>query len=198
MKLEAHQLRKRFGGRTVLDRESLSLDGGALAVTGPNGCGKSTLLRIVAGVIAADAGFVTIGGDAVPAPPALARIGYVPEGGDPPEHLTVRELLALVAALKRAPRPAEPAMGAGELLHARIGSLSLGQRRRACLAAAMIGQPWLLVLDEPENGLDAAGAGELVDLLRRHVAGEGAVLLASHDEALLDAIGCRRHPLPRR
>lgn len=195
MKLEVEQVRKRFGGRTVLAGESLALEAGALAVTGPNGCGKSTLLRIVAGVLAPDGGFVTIGGASVPSPKALARIGYVPEGSDPPEHLTVGELLALVAALKRASRPARPVMRAGELMDRRIGGLSLGQRRRACIAAAAIGDPWLLVLDEPENGLDAGGVAELALLLRLHVERGGCALLASHDAAFLEALGCRSHPL---
>jgi ABC-2 type transport system ATP-binding protein len=195
VRLEIDGLRKRFGGRPVLSGVSLLLERGALAVTGPNGCGKSTLLKIVAGVLAADGGFVAVGGDAIPSPRALARIGYVPEGADPPAHLTVGELLALVASLKRASCPAEPAMNAGALAGHRIGGLSLGQRRRACIAAALVGQPWLLVLDEPENGLDAAGAAELAALLRGHIDTGGAALVSSHDPAFLASFDCATHPL---
>ena len=83
-------------------------------------------------------------------------------------------------------------MGAGELADQRIGALSLGQRRRACLAAALVGEPWLLVLDEPDNGLDAAGAAELVALVGDHVARGGAALIATHDFALADALAAQR------
>jgi ABC-type multidrug transport system ATPase subunit len=192
--LRAIGLRKRFDGPWVLDGISFTLEGGILALSGPNGSGKSTILRLVSGVLAADGGSVVLGDDLLPSRRALARLGYVPEGADPPDHLTVRELLALVAALKRVPVPpaSSAAMDAALLLDQRIGSLSLGQRRRACLAAAMVGDPWLLVLDEPENGLDAAGVAALVDLLRAHVARGGAVLLSSHDAAFLEALEATR------
>lgn len=194
MSLRVRGVRKRFGGRRVLVGVDLTLDGGVLVVHGPNGCGKSTLLRIVAGVIAPDEGSVRIHDADVPSPAALRQVGYVPEAADPPEHLTVGELLALVAALRRAPCPParDAAMGAGELADQRIGALSLGQRRRACLAAALVGEPWLLVLDEPDNGLDAAGAAELVALVGDHVARGGAALIATHDIALADALAAQR------
>lgn len=83
-------------------------------------------------------------------------------------------------------------MGAGALIDQRIASLSLGQRRRACLAAAMIGSPSLLVLDEPENGLDAAGTAELIALVRAHVSGGGAALIATHDQPLARELGAER------
>jgi ATPase subunit of ABC transporter with duplicated ATPase domains len=73
--------------------------------------------------------------------------------------------------------------------------MSLGQRRRACLAAAFLGPPALLVLDEPDNGLDAKRLDALISLLRAHAASGRACLLASHDAALLDQLGARIVPL---
>ena len=122
----------------------------------------------------------------------------MPEAGDPPPHLTVAELGALVAALKRvdAALPVERLQLAG-FLDQRIGSLSLGQRRRACLAAALLGDPWLLVLDEPTNGLDPGGAEVLAGLLREHTAAGGAALVATHDLRFADAVAAERLDLSR-
>jgi ABC-type multidrug transport system ATPase subunit len=184
-------LGKRLGGRWVLQRLTETVEGGAAAVIGPNGAGKTTLLRIVAGILEPDEGQIFLRGH----PLDRRHIGYVPEAADPPLHLTVAELLALVAALRRAP-PLDPALqariGVDGLAGQRIGSLSLGQRRRACVAAALVGAPWLLVLDEPTNGLDAAGTALLGDLLASHIAGGGCALFATHDLAFADALGARR------
>ena len=193
MSLKIVDVGKRLGGKRVLDRVGLELDGGVLAVVGPNGCGKTTLLRIVAGVLAPDEGDVLLDGHRLD----KARLGYVPEAADPPAHLTVDELLALVAALRRAPPlPAalQTELGLDGIGGQRIGSLSLGQRRRACLGAALVGGPWLLVLDEPTNGLDPAGVDLLGRLLGEHAA-RGAVLLATHDLDFADGLGARRHAL---
>ncbi len=69
--------------------------------------------------------------------------------------------------------------------------MSLGQRRRACLGAALQGPPALLVLDEPDNGLDARRAEVLVELLRAHASGGGAAVVATHDRAMLAAVNAR-------
>ncbi len=158
--LAVRDLQKRLGGRRVLDQLSLDCDAGTItAIVGPNGAGKSTLLAILAGVMEPDAGSVDIDGASITRQRtrARARLGYVPEAADPPPHLTVDELIALVVALRRAaPLAAEirQQLGTEPLGHQRIDRLSLGERRRACLAAALVGDPGLLVLDEPTNGLD--------------------------------------------
>jgi ABC-type multidrug transport system ATPase subunit len=192
MTLRVVDLGKSLGGRRVLDRVAFDLDGGALAVVGANGCGKTTLLRVVAGVLPPDEGAVLLHGK--PLAGQRAALGYVPEAADPPAHLTVAELLALCASLRRAPAlaPARAArLGLDAIAGQRLGSLSLGQRRRACLGAALVGDPWLLVLDEPGNGLDPDGQALLVELLGEH-ARRGAVLCATHDLAFADALGARR------
>src|SRR5882672_2931220 len=126
MSLRVAGVVKNLGGRRVLDRVSFELDGGALAILGANGSGKTTLLRIVAGVLEPDEGDVLLGGHAIAR--ARERLGFVPEAADPPAHLTVDELLALVAALRRAPRLPDDLrerLGVAGIAAQRIGSLSL-------------------------------------------------------------------------
>ena len=195
--LFATGLCKRLGGRLVLDRVDLTIDApGSIALCGENGAGKSTCLRILAGVIAADEGALLFDGDPLDEDNRRARrhLGYVPESADPMPHLSVGELLALVAALKRAPPLAGEVidrLGARSILSQRIGTLSLGQRRRACLCAALVGDPWLLLLDEPTNGLDPDGVKLLAELLREHAGRGGAALVATHDLAFAEVIGAR-------
>jgi len=199
--LRVASISKRLGGRWVLREVEFDCPEGAVAcVSGPNGAGKTTLLRIVAGVIEPDGGAVELDGAILSGRHAAARrrLGYVPEAADPPGYLTVEELLALVAALKCA-RPLDSALrerlGVDALAHQRIERLSLGERRRACLAAALVGNPAALVLDEPSNGLDADGAQTLVDLLRELRAAGTAILLASHDQELIEALADHRYRL---
>jgi ABC-2 type transport system ATP-binding protein len=194
----------RRAGRRVLDGVSARVSRGeVLAAVGANGAGKSTLLSIVAGVLAPDRGGVTIAGASVWGPArervvARGRLGFVPEAADPPGHLTGEELLALVAGVKRA-EPLGAALrarlGLDAIAPSRIDRMSLGQRRRICLGAALVGDPVLLVLDEPTNGLDADGALVLLDLLIERARAGTAILMTSHDADFLDRLGARRLPL---
>jgi ABC-type multidrug transport system ATPase subunit len=198
MTLAVRALRKRLGDRQVLDGLSFTLEEGVLAVLGTNGSGKTTLLRIVAGVLESDEGSVSLRGR--PLRRAHRDLGYVPEAADPPPHLTVLELERLCAAVRRAPELSvelRRRLGVHDLAGQRVGSLSLGQRRRACLAAALVGDPWLLVLDEPTNGLDAAGSAMLAGVIREHVAAGRAALVATHDLAFAEEISARRVVLTR-
>jgi ABC-2 type transport system ATP-binding protein len=184
---------KRLGGRDVLRGVSFTLEEGVLAVLGPNGSGKTTLLRIVAGVVEPDEGTVTLRGR--PLARAHRDLGYVPEAADAPPHLTALELERLCASVRRAPALADDVrrrLGVDVLAGQRLGSLSLGQRRRACLAAALVGDPWLLVLDEPTNGLDPAGAALLGDLLLERAAAGRAALVATHDLELTRRVASGR------
>jgi ABC-type multidrug transport system ATPase subunit len=192
---------KRLGRRVVLAGASLIFDGpGVLALRGENGAGKSTLLRLVAGVIQTDAGRIRIDDkdldrDRVS---ALAALGYVPEAAELPPLLTVRELTALVVSLKRC-APAGDALalrlGADAILDRPLGALSLGQRRRALLLAALVGDPALLALDEPSNGLDVEGVRMLIDLLKERSERGRAAIVATHDAAFADAIATERAEL---
>jgi ABC-type multidrug transport system ATPase subunit len=198
--LAVEGLSVRRGGRVVIEGVDLAVGrGDILGVVGKNGCGKSTLLMSVAGVLAPRDGRVRIDGASMwgrhsERMRARQALGYVPEGADPPGFLLGGELWALVAATRRCPPPSaalREALGLDELRDTAIERMSLGQRRRACLGAALMGPPELLVLDEPDNGLDARRLDALIVLLKAHAAAGGACLLASHDAALLDALGAR-------
>jgi ABC-2 type transport system ATP-binding protein len=181
-------------GRVLLDDISFRVGEGAkVALVGANGAGKTTLLRVVAGILPLDRGYITLGGDPLRGP-TRRRVGFVPEAADPPPFMTARDLLAFTAALREVPVPGEGArrrLYPPDLEDARIGTMSLGERRRVCLAAALAGDPALLILDEPENGLDVAGTEMLISLLRDACARGAIVLIATHDAALRGALDCR-------
>ncbi len=187
-------VRKLLGGRWVLDGVDFTWDRpGTLVLHGDNGTGKSTLLRILAGVVPSDAGDVVIHGHrlATDRLAALRRIGYAPEITELPAHLRVSELLALVTALKRCDAPTAAQidrLGVTAILGQRLGSLSLGQRRRACLLAALTGSPDLLLLDEPTNGLDREGIALLIALLAERTKEGSAALVATHDRAFIEQV----------
>ncbi len=204
MILVVERLTVKRGARTILDELSLTASAGEIVgVIGPNGCGKSTLLTSIAGVLAPRDGRITIAGASVwgarsERTRARRALGYVPEGADPPGFLRASELWALCAAARGCdpPGPAlRAALGLDDVADLALERMSLGQRRRACLGAALLGAPKLLVLDEPDNGLDVLRLATLVTLLRDHAAAGGATILASHDAAWLDELDARRHEL---
>lgn len=198
--LTVERLSVRRGGRVVLDDVSLVVGAHEIVgIVGPNGCGKSTLLGCIAGVLPARDGRVLVAGASVwgsrrDRTTARRALGYVPEAADPPGFLTGAELWTLCAAARGVSPPSRElrdALGLDELAATPLERTSLGQRRRACLGAALLGPPALLVLDEPDNSLDAARTDALVALVTAHAAGGGACVLASHDRALLERLGAR-------
>ena len=191
MILDVSDIRKRLGARRVIDDLSFSCDSGEITIlTGANGAGKSTLLALVAGVMQPDRGTIVIAADDG-ARSSRQALGYVPEAANPPGFLSGAELFDLVRQLKGAAALNEEihrALGLGAIEHSRIERLSLGERRRVCLAAALIGDPALLVLDEPTNGLDVDGVSTLVQLLRDARERGAAILIATHDRAFADQV----------
>jgi ABC-2 type transport system ATP-binding protein len=188
--IEAHALTKRFGGRTAVAGVSFSVAAGeTVGFLGPNGAGKTTTLRMLAGVFPPCAGTVRIGGDDVVRHSlrARARIGYLPERATLYGEMTVGALLRFVAAMRgqrgvalgRAVARVVDRMRLGELCHRRFETLSKGMRQRVALGAAIVGDPPVLLLDEPTAGLDPAERSE-VRLLVRELAPAHAVLLSSH------------------
>lgn len=186
---------KSYGARTVLHERTGRFAPGAYALRGPNGIGKSTLLRVLAGVDDADDGDIVIDGHALRAQPAAAkaRLSYAPDECPVYPFVTGRELLAFVAWAKRCAVPDEVMdivgrFGLARHLDTRCGAMSLGTQKKLMLAAAWIGDPAVLLLDEPSNGLDADARAVLVALLaaRRTTS---VVFMSTHDKAFADAVG---------
>ena len=182
---------KRFAGTAAVDRLDLAIPQGEFhALLGPNGAGKTTTLRIVAGLLRADEGSVSVLGHDVATHGADAKrlLAYLPD--DPPvyDKLTALEYLEFVAGLwSLAPEAA--ARHAEELLrwldlwpqaHQRAESYSRGMRQKLALAGALIHAPRLLILDEPLTGLDAAAARQVKDLLVARVRDGCTIVLTTH------------------
>jgi ABC-type multidrug transport system ATPase subunit len=188
--LRIEQVSKSYAKGPVLRGVSLSCaPGESVLVLGPNGSGKSTLLKIAAGLIEPDRGQVLLGDQPVRAGTAGARrrIGYLPDAADAFPDLTVAELTTLTAALKRVdPAPLHEwrdRLELGGCFGQRLRTLSFGQRKRAFLLSALIGEPWLLILDEPSNGLDPAGSALVATLARERRQAKQGTLIASNDAA---------------
>lgn len=193
--LRFERLCKSYGSRQVLDRLGHDFTTGTHALRGPNGIGKSTLLRVLAGVTAADAGTIWIAGERMEGDgqAAKARLAYAPDECPAYPFMTGRELLDLVAWAKRC--AVSPAVldiverfGLGRHLGTRCGAMSLGTQKKLMLAAAWIGDPAVLLFDEPSNGLDAGARAVLVDLLRTG-SDRTVALLSTHDHAFAQAVG---------
>ncbi len=174
-------------GLEVLNDVSLEFPPGMSLVVGPNGCGKSTLLKLAAGVEIPARGRVTVAGFDLWRDEVAARrhLAYLPEHPDLTPYATVSEILALVCGLRR--RPADEAgealrwVGLDGLGHRTVRELSKGQRRRATLAAARIGSPSCLLLDEPLDGMDRAFRIESVGWMADRLAAGATVVTVSHD-----------------
>ncbi len=189
--LLAIDLLVRRGGAVILDGAALELDGGLFALTGPNGAGKSTLLRALAGVQPLARGRIEIDGHDLWRDPASARrgLGYLPESPDLFPYLTARELLRTANAVRGLPATTgEERFGQWvrpAALDLRIGTLSAGQRRKLALVAATSHEPPVLLLDEPDNALDAAAVDDLRTLLAGwREQGRTVVVATHHAEAL--------------
>ena len=191
---------KRFGKRRALGGVSLAVASGeAVLLVGRNGAGKTTLLRIATGFLDPDRGAVEVDGIAMSRARgrAQAKLGYLPEHAPAPPDLAVRDHLRLRAHLKRLGRHADRAVdramelaGVASEAERRIGVLSRGFRQRVGLADALLGEPPLLVLDEPTSGMDPIQVRELRDHLIT-AAKQRAVLVSSHAVSDLEPLAMR-------
>jgi len=185
--LVADDVEKSYGGDAVaLDGVSLSVDAGEVfALVGPNGAGKTTLVRCLTGTTGPDAGTVRLLGE----PPREARkqrVGLLPQAFAPPDRLTGRELVSYYAGLYEDARDPDAVLDEVGLDPAEgtwYGDLSGGQRRRACVAAALVNEPDVLFLDEPTTGVDPAGRRALWSLFADLAAASTTILLTTHDMA---------------
>ncbi len=184
--VEVHELHKRYGATVAVDDLSFTVRPGQVTgFVGPNGAGKSTTMRVILGLDAPDGGSALVGGRryrdlAHAAAPGrrAARRGCGPsgpEGARPP---------AVDGAVQRAAGPAggrgAGAGGAGAAARRRAGGFSLGMRQRLGIAGALLGDPPVLLFDEPVNGLDPEGIVWIRGLLRSLAAEGRAVLVSSH------------------
>jgi ABC-2 type transport system ATP-binding protein len=194
--LELDTLVRRFGDRVVVDDVSFGVAGGTMTgFVGANGAGKTTTMRMIMGVLAVHGGRVLWNGR--PVSPADRRtFGYMPEErGLYPKQPVLAQLVYLGRlrglSAERARR------SAGELLErlaladhraTRLESLSLGNQQRVQIAAAMLGEPALLVLDEPFSGLDPLAVDSMADLLRECTTRGVPVLFSSHQLELVERL----------
>jgi ABC-type multidrug transport system ATPase subunit len=187
--LRARNLSKRFGYKRVFD--SVDVDLGAadfLLVTGPNGSGKTTLLRVLAGIAAPTGGDLDL--------PDRAAVGYL--GHEPLVYreLTPLENLHLFGRLYRVPERAErigmllERFGLWDVRAERVSTFSRGMQQRLGLCRVLLHDPALVILDEPFNALDTAGA-ELLDRTLDELAGR-ALVVATHDPGRVERFATQR------
>jgi ABC-2 type transport system ATP-binding protein len=191
--VETHALTKRFGPNVAVDNVELLVPrGSAFGYLGPNGAGKTTLIRTLLGLTRADAGTMSLLGIRVPSERsrALARVGAIVDEPCFHHHLTGRENLRLLGAARGGDAdgriPGSLArVGLTERADDKVASYSMGMRQRLGVAACLLGDPELLILDEPMNGLDPAGMHEMRAMIRSLVDEGRTVMLSSH---LLDEV----------
>ncbi len=191
--IEAAGLEKGYGGVPVLWELDLSLEWGEfLVLLGDNGAGKTTLLRLLAGQMRPDRGRVAIAGCDLrrQAEAARRQTGVVSHSGFLYEDLTCRENLALygrlygVSGLKARIEQTLAQVGLSRRGDRRVRSLSHGMQKRLAIARAILHQPSLLLLDEPESGLDRNSVAALASLLREWTAAGRSVVMTTHNASL--------------
>lgn len=189
--IQVNHLTKRYGSHVAVDDISFTVDDGCIyGLLGPNGAGKSTTMNVITGYLSPTSGTVTINGHDIQEEPQAAKacIGYLPELPPLYTDMTVREYLNFVAELKgvkkKADREADVAKASArarlqEMQTRLIRNLSKGYRQRVGVAAALLGNPDIIILDEPTVGLDPAQMIEIRALI--HDLGKThTVILSSH------------------
>ncbi|WP_125133123.1 ATP-binding cassette domain-containing protein [Microbacterium sp. 10M-3C3] len=186
--LELRGITKSYGGRRVLDGVGFTVAPGRLTgFVGGNGAGKTTTMRIALGVLAKDAGSVRLGGAEVTTSDRR-RFGYMPEERGLYPKMKVGEHIAYLARLHGYGRADATAraeallerLGLGERLGDSVETLSLGNQQRAQIAAALVHDPEVLILDEPFSGLDPLAVDVVAAVLQEKAATGAAVLFSSH------------------
>ncbi|MGL5083335.1 MAG: ATP-binding cassette domain-containing protein [Microcoleaceae cyanobacterium] len=196
------KLQKRYGSVEAVKDVSLAINPGEIfGLLGPNGAGKTTTLRALCTLITPDAGRLEVSGIDVVQNPRLARqrLGYVAQEVALDKVLTGRELLQLQAALYHLPRAQAPGrinqvitlLGLADWIDQKSGTYSGGIRKRLDLAAGLLHQPDVLVLDEPTVGLDIESRVVVWDFLRQLKAAGTTVLITSHYLEEVDALADR-------
>jgi ABC-2 type transport system ATP-binding protein len=182
--IEIRALRRHYGNVRAVDGVDLAVRRGeVVALLGPNGAGKTTTLDAMLGLSAPDSGQVALFGLEPRAAIAAGRVGAVPQAGALLTHVTVKELVGAMRALQPRPAPLAEvveAAGIAGILGRRVDKLSGGQAQRVRFALALVGDPDLLVLDEPTAGLDTAARRAFWSAVRGYAAAGRTVLFSTH------------------
>ncbi|AMB60057.1 ABC transporter ATP-binding protein [Microterricola viridarii] len=194
--LEVQDVNKSYGERAVLQEVSFTVGRGRMTgFVGGNGAGKTTTMRIILGVLAADAGTVSLDGSPLTAADRR-HFGYMPEERGLYPKMRVHEQLVYLARLhgfkpaaaRRNATALLEQLGLGERANDTVESLSLGNQQRAQIAAALVHEPEVLVLDEPFSGLDPMAVDVVLGVLQSHAAGGAPVLFSSHQLDIVERL----------
>lgn len=189
IQLKADNLEKRYGQKTVFSNLTIETDTPVLGIAGINGSGKSTLLKCLAGLLKPSSGSVqwVIDGEQVKRTNLKNRLGFAAPYVQLYEELTVRENLEFIQNVRslNSSKPIsnllEP-LGAAQLLERHFGELSTGQQQRIKLAASVIHDPDILLLDEPGSNLDRAGKEIILSFVERYKESDRMVVIASNQQ----------------
>jgi ABC-2 type transport system ATP-binding protein len=193
--LELDGVAKDYGDLVALQPCDLAVAAGqSVALVGHNGSGKSTLLRIVAGLLDATAGTVTVAGEPAGSSPARAAASFVPDDPVLYDDLSVREHLEYVSAIHGAPVPADELeglatrLGLGDRIDDLPARFSRGLRQKAGIAVGLVRPFSLLLIDEPFVGLDASGRAALLELLGEAHAAGATLVIATHEPTFVERV----------
>jgi ABC-2 type transport system ATP-binding protein len=194
--LELHSINRSFGDRRVLHDVSFTVAGGRMTgFVGGNGAGKTTTMRVILGVLAADSGTVTLDGSPLTAE-QRTRFGYMPEERGLYPKMKVSEQIVYLGRLHGMSQPQSEKstavlldrLGLGERRDDTLESLSLGNQQRAQIAAALVHDPEVLVLDEPFSGLDPIAVEVVLGVLKDFAATGAPVIFSSHQLDIVERL----------
>lgn len=197
MELELREVTKKFGDKVALDRFSFTFRTGIYGILGANGAGKSTMMNLITDNLRRDGGSITYDGVEIKKLGADYRrvLGYMTQRQGLYEGMTAESFLVYMARLKEIPRKAVPGeirrvlemSNLADVSHKKVGEFSGGMKQRVLLAQALLGDPRVMILDEPTAGLDPKERARLRDHIYRR-AQDRIVLLATHIVSDIEAI----------
>jgi ABC-2 type transport system ATP-binding protein len=194
--LELHSINRSFGERRVLRDVSFAVEGGRMTgFVGGNGAGKTTTMRVILGVLSADSGSVTLDGAPLTAE-RRARFGYMPEERGLYPKMKVAEQIVYLGRLhgmttaqaQKNTTELLDRLGLGERTDDTVESLSLGNQQRAQIAAALVHDPEVLVLDEPFSGLDPIAVEVVLNVLKDFASTGAPVIFSSHQLDIVERL----------
>ena len=197
MELELREVTKKFGDKVALDRFTFTFRTGIYGILGANGAGKSTMMNLITDNLRRDGGSITYDGVEIKKLGADYRrvLGYMTQQQGLYEGMTAESFLVYMARLKEIPRKAVPGeirrvlemSNLADVRHKKVGEFSGGMKQRVLLAQALLGDPRVMILDEPTAGLDPKERARLRDHIYRR-AQDRIVLLATHIVSDIEAI----------